>query len=383
MIARVSTGWMAASFWALFVVLSLWLTLKAGLNLDSGAAMRLAQLRDLLSGQTWFDTAILPLLRPLLGTVAERVMLYAWPLLLFLPLLAALARIAAHLAGRPAAWMVLVLALLGVGIYPSFTPGGIDPRNLQLGLMLWALVFAMERRPIALPFVVALSLGVGVETLPYAIVFILLGCLWLLEDSERAFQFGVTLAGVAAILWFATTAIRYRVMPACDTYSEFYAALLVTTGAGVAVLGLLPRGRVIGFAVLFLAVVALGLVLNRGCFLGPGMDARPALDVMRDAPGEFFAGYVYAAFALAATLFLATSRSVLLVVLFAGLALLAASFDMRQMPFALVFALPGLAAAVASYVLPRGLIATCLALLVASDAGFAFAAALLLGKVAG
>jgi hypothetical protein len=94
---------------------------------------------------------------------------------------------------------------------------------------------------------------------------------------------------------------------------------------------------------------------------------------MRFAPSEFIAGYAYAAFALVATLFLPQSRAVGLVVLFSAIGLASASFQIREVPFAMLFALPGLAAAITTYVLPRGLILTAFAVLFASDAAFALA----------
>src|SRR6185312_15556999 len=157
--------------------------------------------------------------------------------------------------------------------------------------------------------------------------------------------------------------------------------------AGIA---LLPRWRAIGFGMLVLAVLALGFGLNRACFLGPyaGMsvhlkeiflsrinEAHPAFDFLHLAPSEFVAGYAYGAFSLIACLLLAPSRAVLLVVLFAGVALGVATFEIREAPFAMLFALPGLAAMLATYVLPRGVIAAALAVLIASDATFALAGA--------
>ena len=45
----------AFAIWAVFTALALWLTL-AGVSLDTDSAMRLAQVRDLMHGQGWFDT---------------------------------------------------------------------------------------------------------------------------------------------------------------------------------------------------------------------------------------------------------------------------------------------------------------------------------------
>ena len=178
---------MTAAAWAMFAVLAVWLTAKSGgVSLDTDSAMRLAGVRDLLAGQRWYDTAqhrmntpfglamhwsrladlgpaaLLLLLRPLLGAGrAETAMLYAWPLLTFLPVLAGLARIAGHMAGRAAAIMVLPLALLCVETYGLFAPGDIDHHNLQIALTVWTLLFLIEQRPVVTALAVALSLGIG------------------------------------------------------------------------------------------------------------------------------------------------------------------------------------------------------------------------------
>ena len=46
---------LAFSFWAVFAVLTLWLW-PHGVAVDTDSQMRLAQVRDLLHGQSWFDT---------------------------------------------------------------------------------------------------------------------------------------------------------------------------------------------------------------------------------------------------------------------------------------------------------------------------------------
>src|SRR3954463_4830657 len=110
MTQRVATGWLAACAWAVFAGMALWLTARnGGPRLDTEAAMRLSEIRDLLAGQSWFDPAqhrlntpygllmhwsrladlgpaLLTLaFRPLAGPGAQTVMLYLWPLLVFLP----------------------------------------------------------------------------------------------------------------------------------------------------------------------------------------------------------------------------------------------------------------------------------------------------------
>ena len=127
--------------------------------LDTDDAMRLAQLRDWLGGQGWFDLHQARMQPPegydthwsrlidaglagLLflfglftdGASAERLMRAWWPLLWLLPTIAGMAMIAWRIAGREAATVALLLALVGVPAYQQFTPGRIDHHNVQIAL---------------------------------------------------------------------------------------------------------------------------------------------------------------------------------------------------------------------------------------------------------
>ena len=59
-----------------------------------------------------------------------------WPLLWLLPTIAGMAAIAWRIAGREAATVALLLALVGVPAYQQFTPGRIDHHNVQIALTL-------------------------------------------------------------------------------------------------------------------------------------------------------------------------------------------------------------------------------------------------------
>jgi len=146
--------------WALFAGAALWLT-RGELQLDTDSAMRLAEVRDLVAGQGWFDTMQHRLNTPyglamhwsrlvdtplaLLLLISERLALTAWPLLLFAALLLLSARLADRLGGRPAVVVVLALTLLCPELYATFTPGNIDHHGLQLVLTLAALLGLVER----------------------------------------------------------------------------------------------------------------------------------------------------------------------------------------------------------------------------------------------
>jgi len=366
---------LVAIFWLIFVVPAL---LWGHVSLDGDSLMRLAQVRDLLHGQNWFDTSQYRMNTPfglsmhwsrlVDGPIAalialsgsERFALTIWPAFALLAVLAALARIARHLAGQTAMITVLVLGLLAAQLNGLFAPGAIDHHNIQLALMLWTLAFLIERRPCATAVTMMLSLAIGLESLPYCAVVMAAASWWLGNEPARARAFGFTLAAGATILLFTTTAAQFRFSPACDSYSLFYAVLLTAGGAGLGAISFLPRHKLLAFVALVAALAVLAMLLNPVCLAGPygGMDpalktiwlsriseAHSAFSFATSAPTEFFGAYVYGCFALAACFLSPQSRKHWPLLAMAAMALLVASFQIRAAPFAIGFALPGLAAA--------------------------------------
>jgi hypothetical protein len=399
--------WLAAAFWLAFALPAVWLA-RGGIAFDTDSAMRLAEVRDLLHGQSWFDTTQwrmnvpfgLPMHwsrlvdAPIAALIAlsrsETFAVTVWPLFLLFATMAALARAAERLAGAKAAVAVLILTLLAAELYGQFVPGNIDHHNVQLALAAWLLVFLVEQRPAAAAAAIALALGVGLESLPYCALAVAAGLLWLKSDPPRARIFGLTLAATAPVLLFATTAARYRFAPACDTYSLFYALLLAAGGAGIAAISHLKRGRGVAVAALGIALLVLAGLLNPVCFGGPyaGLDprlkllffarineAKPAAAFALFAPSEFVRGYIYACFAFLVCFLAPVGRTRALVIAMTGTALLVSSFEIRAVPFAVLFALPGLAGALVRL---RPVPLT-LALILGNGAAFAMAGGLLEG----
>jgi hypothetical protein len=394
-----------AAVWAVFAICAVWLT-RGGITLDTDSAMRLAQVRDLLSGQGWYDTVQHRMNTPyglsmhwsrlvdgplaLLMLVSERFAVTAWPLLLLACALLLLARIAFVVGGRVAAITVLLLALLCTEIYGTFSPGNIDHHGLQLVLMLAALLGLVEQRPVLSAAAVTLGLGVGLESLPYGWAGIAIAAFWLRDNPRRAWIFGLALAGMALVLLVTVSAA----VPVCDSYSLFHALLLVAGGAGIAAISRLPRYRLAAFATLAAVLLALAALLNPVCLAGPyaGMDARmrvlflarinearPVWEFFQLAPSQTVGGYLYGAFALAMCAFAPPGRARNCVIAFAVTALLVATFQIRGVSFAILFALPGLAAALTRLLLPRSIVWLTAAILVGSSGAFTLAGAMLEG----
>ena len=68
--------------------------------------------------------------------IAERLMRTVWPLLWLLPTIGGMAAIAWRIAGREAALVALLLAILGLPAFQQFRPGRIDHHNVQIALSL-------------------------------------------------------------------------------------------------------------------------------------------------------------------------------------------------------------------------------------------------------
>lgn len=168
---------------------------------DTDDAMRLTQMRGLLAGQGWFDRWFdwhEARVQPPLGydshwsrlidlglaglfaafglfaepAFAERLMRTFWPLLWLGPTLIGTVAIAWRIAGREAALVALLLAILGLPAYQQFPPGRIDHHNVQIALSLLALAATAWSDRLrwcawAAGAVTGLGLGIGLECLPY------------------------------------------------------------------------------------------------------------------------------------------------------------------------------------------------------------------------
>ncbi|HEX8166019.1 MAG TPA: hypothetical protein VF601_09560 [Beijerinckiaceae bacterium] len=226
---------------------------------DTDDAMRLTGIRDLLSGQGWFDTtqhrylppdggsmhwsrlvdapiAMLVLVfKALFGpTMGERLAVFLWPPLLF----AAYVGAAAFAAGRLFGTATAPCAALGVGLVhmalAMFAPGRIDHHNVQMLLVLgMAAAAASPGRSVGPALAgggcAALSLAVGVETLPLiAAAGLVHGAVWILDGAParvRLQGFAGALAGGAVLLFAVQTSPSLWTTPACDMLSAPWLAL--------------------------------------------------------------------------------------------------------------------------------------------------------------
>jgi hypothetical protein len=281
---------------------------------DSDDAMRLVQLRGLLAGHGWFNlhearidppvgydshwsrlidaglTGLLLLFRCFAdGAMAERLMRATWPLLWILPTLIGTAAIAWRIAGRQAAMIVLVFAIIGMPAFHQFTPGRIDHHNVQIALSILVLAATVwsDRvvwAPIAAGTLSGVALAIGFESLPYlalcavamaARYVIARGSLPALRAYGLSIVASVTIAFVVSVgpdRWFSSV---------CDSIA-WNSALPVVIGGLVATLGTTMRAQERSSARLAVVAIAAGatllafVVIEPRCLGGPYAMMEPA-----------------------------------------------------------------------------------------------------------
>jgi hypothetical protein len=372
--------------------------------LSTDDAMRLAQVRDLLAGQSWYDltqwrmnvpfglsmhwsrlidapiAGLILLFRQFLAPhSAETLAICLWPMLSLLAAWLAIGRIAQHLGGLKAGVIAVLFGAAAAAVLGYFTPGVIDHHNVQVALTLWTLAFLIEietnpRAANTAALLSVLSLTIGLEVLPYVVTSILIiGALWIARGDEfsgAARRFGLTFSLAAPLALVLFAADHERFSAACDAYSGFYATLATFGGLGLASVTLLAAGTPLRRALLFVglgaAALLLVLAIAPACLAGPYGNVSPRineiflsrvqevqspiLNAANDWP-FFFYGTLYSAFGLLACIFAVflvqqkNRLAAIIVATFAAMAFAVMSVEVRGVLFALLASLPGLAAA--------------------------------------
>lgn len=314
------SSWVAVvAIWGLFVAILVAKTLPAlvaGGPSDPDAAMRLAQIRDLLAGQSWFDVvqkrlgggegiamhwsrlvdapiaAMIAILSHVMDRAnAEIVALTVWPSLLALAYIGATVAIATRIAGPESAWPAALCTLFAIHVRALFGAGNIDHHNVQLVLALITLaaLVRLERGAtmgIAAGLATALMLAVGLETLPLIAGAGLACAMSIIIDSRRfrrgAFGFGVSFALASVALYGGAVPVIRPTTLVCDFLSAPYLAVALIGGAGVAALAIMGDrfGRAARIAMLVgmgFACLAAVLAIAPQCLRGPYAELSPAL----------------------------------------------------------------------------------------------------------
>ena len=224
------------------------------LILDADDAMRLVEVQDLISGQAWFDLSqhrmnapfgasmhwsrlidlpeslIVMLLRPLAGDSALIWMAWVWPLLLLLPLLMLVERLALTLGGTPARLPALVLTPLSLVTLGEFAPGRVDHHSAQvlatLAMVLGLLAAVRTFRSAALAGAAgAIAIAIGVEGMPAVVAAAFaLGLAFVADPRNGAVlrDFLLGLATTLSLALAATVAPSEWFVPRLDAISIVY-----------------------------------------------------------------------------------------------------------------------------------------------------------------
>ncbi len=282
---------------------------------DPDSQMRLVEVRDYLAGQPWTDlhqlrlnppdgvimhwsrlidwplAVLIRASQPWLGhDMAEIFAITAWPLVLYLGFLFAIAAIARGLIGAGGVFPALAFAIFAAPATGTFLPGHITHHNAQIALFacLLALVVRIERSEVAgvmAGVVATVMLSIGLETLPLVgIVAGGLAVIWALAPTS-------TRTGVNAFaLFFGTGMVVQRgfmAAPAdwlaspCDIASLPYVAAAFGGGIGLAsLIRLNPKTLAVRFTGLgCIAMVTAAVVwrINPACFKGPYAEIDPRI----------------------------------------------------------------------------------------------------------
>ncbi len=229
----------------------LWATIHHLRVPDTDDAMRLAEVRDLLSGQGWYDTiqhrflppagvpshwsrlvdapiaGLILALTPLAGrSLAEGLAAVLWPLLLFGLFCGVLHRGVRTQFGSRAAVLALIVATQTFGVTIQFAAGRVDHHNLQIITMI-GLAFCMIRGGVRSGLIggglAALSLAIGLEGLPsIAVAALFLVGDWCLRGRPALpllAGFGLGLGLAAPVLFVAQTGPEHWTTTRCDALS--------------------------------------------------------------------------------------------------------------------------------------------------------------------
>jgi hypothetical protein len=220
---------------------------------------------------------------------AERLMRVTWPLLWLLPAIAGVAAIAWRLAGREAAIVVLLFAVIGLPALQQFKPGRIDHHNVQIAVVLLTLaatVWSDRLRwcAIAAGALTGFGLAIGFEGMP---ILLLCGAAIALRfvveyDSDQALRaYGIAIAASIAVAFAVGVAPAHWTQPVCDALAINSAGAVLVGGAGLALISFCfdasLRSRCALLAAVGLAAALVFVVAEPACLGGPYAMVDPTV----------------------------------------------------------------------------------------------------------
>lgn len=311
-------------------------------TMDNDDILRLVMVRDLIAGQGWFDTTqyrllppdgvalhwsryidlgvaaiIVPLSRLMPMDTAEQLAVTIWPTLVFIIHVLVVAYGTRRVFGTlPACFAIGIVVIWPVTGQLHSGAGNIDHHNIQMLMMTivaFTLIWPVQNVMTGIigGVAAALSLAVGLETLPFIAVAGGIALTRYLVDGSRdrrvfLIAFCLSLATAAALLWWGQTAPALRGIARCDQLGLPALSLIgVAVTASVLATAMSRFGAFAGLAVA-VSVTAVGIALIwpvlAPCLDGPYgnlspelqtfistqiTEARPAHLVARDNPVVF------------------------------------------------------------------------------------------------
>jgi hypothetical protein len=306
----VATAWLLV---VLQLLLIYWPETAVTLN-DTDDAMRLVQLREFLRGQGWFDLHMARV-QPPLGydphwsrlidaglagfftlfhhfsdaAFSERLMRAIWPVLWLLPAIGGVAAIAWRLAGREAAILVLLFAVIDLPAMQQFVPGRIDHHNAQIAIaVLTVAATAWSDRfrwtATAAGILTGLGLAIGFEGMPFLVLCGAVITGRAIQDREAAGSmraYGFSVAASTTVAFLASVGPDHWARTACDCIAINSVTPVVLGGLGLALITYSrdPRALVrCGLIAAVVAAAALVFVLSEPrCLGGPYAMVDPAV----------------------------------------------------------------------------------------------------------
>jgi hypothetical protein len=324
---------------------------------DNDDVMRLVQVRDLLAGQSWFDLTqyrlgleggtlmhwsrlidlpIALLIRVFAQIVpmeqAEALALLVWPLMLILPLMAAIAIAARRIGDDVTMHLALLLTSVFVITGNRFLPGSIDHHNVQLVLVATIAAGLIDpARGVAghalAGIAAAAAIAIGAETTPFvAAACAIVGVLWAVEgeDYARAARaFSLTLLVSLSAFFFATVPPSQYADVTCDSLSVGFYAVVGIGAASLFIATQLPgmgnlrlriaaicvTGVLVGLGAVTIAPQCLQNPLSEldpllhSLWLAGVIEAQSFLDQFAKEPAAFGGFYAVGFFAICVCLF--------------------------------------------------------------------------------
>ena len=283
---------------------------------DNDDRMRLVVVRDLLAGQSWFDTTqyrlglaggtpmhwsrfidlpianLISFFSLFAGQrLAEALALAVWPLFLVVPVLFSVGLAGYRLGGTMAMHATLILTVILILSLNRFQPGSIDHHNVQIaliaGIAAMLLAPAMRARDHAIAGVLAgVAIAIGVETTPLiGAVCLVVALRWAWHGRafrDAATAFGLALALTVTTAFFATVAPSRYTQVTCDSLSYGFYALATFGGGTLFLTASLAstwsfRGRLAALAGAGGIVAVAVLVIAPGCLANPLATLDPLL----------------------------------------------------------------------------------------------------------